>query len=251
MGLFFKHKTKLSDIKKDDINKESQVDLLKKKKDEDDEDDGDNGSSYRNKFREMKLLFLKMKKFKKKMKQKITKRKNTKQLNKQKQKELKCINNMLSIIFNSRISISEKIKQLNKVPVISPLIFEFKKEVIIQLKELKTQKAIEKQGMKEGLVGGVLGIKFKSVAKVLSASLTESLMNKKIIRNDLICKKGAQKVKLVHERKRNSRKSTNLLKASVFKTMANENQKNIGHFTAQELQRREQSLENQYGRSIQ
>lgn len=250
MGLFFKYKTKLSDIKKDDIDKESQVDLLKKKKDEE-EDDGDNGSSYRNKFREMKLLFIKMKRTKKKFKQKVIKRKNTKQANKQRQKELKCINNMLSIIFNRRLSISEKIQRLNKVPVISPLIFEFKKEVIVQLKSLQVQKKIEKQEAKEGLVGGILGIKFKSVAKVLSASLTESLMNKKIIKNDLICKKGAQKVQVVHERKRNSRKSTNLLKASVFKTMANENQKNIGHFTAQELQRREQSLENQYGRSIQ
>lgn len=225
----------------------SYVDILKKYQKKDDDDD-DDGSSYRNKFREMKILFLMINKMKLKLKSTTNEKKLFKVVKKQKQKELRSINHILAIVYNPNLDIKTKIERLNRVSVVSNLIAEIKKEVIQQLQTFSKEQKIAKQQAAIGLKNGILGIKFEGVAKILNAPLAGAPLLEQPKQKEHICKKGSRKAIMVKERKRKSKKSKS---SDNMITIEKKNEKKrIGHFTTQELKRREYARENPYYRKI-
>ena len=239
---------------KKDINKEFQpinsvdrsyIDILKKYQKKDDNDDG---SSYRNKFKEMKILFLIINKMKLKLRSTTNEKKLFKVIKKQKQKELKSINHILSIVYNPNLDIKTKIERLNRINIISGLIAEIKKEVIQQLQVFSKEQKIAKQQSSIGLKNGILGIKFDGVAKILNAPLAGAPLLAESKRKENICKKGSRKVIMVKENKRKTKKSKSLDHTTIVDKKTEK--KRIGHFTTQELKRREYARENSYYRKI-
>lgn len=225
----------------------SYVDILKKYQKKDDDDD--DGSSYRNKFREMKILFLMINKMKLKLKSANNDRKIANVIKKQKQKELKSINHILSIVYNPNLDIKTKIERLNRVSVVSNLIAEIKKEVIQQLQNFSKEQKIAKQQSAIGLKNGILGIKFDGVAKILNSPLAGAPLLEQPKRKENICKKGTKKISMVHEKKSRNRKSKLSHENNIIVEKKPE-KKRIGHFTTQELKRREYARENPYYRKI-
>lgn len=226
----------------------SYVDILRKYQKKNNEDDDSDASSYRNKFREMKILFLMINKMKLKLKSTTNEKKLFKVVKKQKQKELRSINQILSIVYNPNLDIKTKIERLNRVSVISNLIAEIKKEVIQQLQTFSKEQKIAKQQAAVGLKNGILGIKFEGVAKILNAPLAGAILSEQPKIKDNICKKGSRKAIMVKERKRKSKKSKSSDNMIIIEKK-NE-KKRIGHFTTQELKRREYAKENSYYRKI-
>lgn len=235
-------KNKEEDSLKNNNNNQdfSFINFLKNKKDE-------CGSSYRDKFKEMKILYFILNKIKLKLlssKYKRVSKTIQKAFRREKRKELRYISNIISIMYSNKLSIDEKLERIQKIPSISNLISDIKKEASIQLKEFEKKNNYLKQQANEGLNNGILGIKFELISKIIGSSIIVDLPNQTKKRNDTLCKKGSQKIKEINARKRRSRKSTKILKENAFNIIKTE-YKSIGYFELQELKRRE-NIKNNY-----
>ncbi len=216
------------------------VEFLRKKKKN--TDDG-SGSSYRNKYREMRILFFILNKIKHnfKLRKYRSLSDNFKKIfRKQKRKELRCITSIIALVYNNKLSLEEKLLRIQKIPSMSNLITEIKKEACQQLIIAEiSRKNYEKQA-KEGLKNGILGLKFDAVAKIISASITGELSVQPKRKRRSLSKKGSKKERVVFLRRKNSKKSTKILKESELSNTQTI-KKTFGHFVQQELKRRENS----------
>lgn len=216
------------------------VEFLRKKKKN--TDDG-SGSSYRNKYREMRILFFILNKIKHnfKLRKYRSLSDNFKKIfRKQKRKELRCITSIIALVYNNKLSLEEKLLRIQKIPSMSNLITEIKKEACQQLIIAEiSRKNYEKQA-KEGLKNGILGLKFDAVAKIISASITGELSVQPKRKRRSLSKKGSKKERVVFLRRKNSKKSTKILKESELSNTQTI-KKTLGHFVQQELKRRENS----------
>lgn len=216
------------------------VEFLRKKKKN--TDDG-SSSSYRNKYREMRILFFILNKIKHnfKLRKYRSLSDNFKKIfRKQKRKELRCITSIIALVYNNKLSLEEKLLRIQKIPSMSNLITEIKKEACQQLIIAEiSRKNYEKQA-KEGLKNGILGLKFDAVAKIISASITGELSVQPKRKRRSLSKKGSKKERVVFLRRKNSKKSTKILKESELSNTQTI-KKTLGHFVQQELKRRENS----------
>lgn len=216
------------------------VEFLRKKKKN--TDDG-SGSSYRNKYREMRILFFILNKIKHnfKLRKYRSLSDNFKKIfRKQKRKELRCITSIIALVYNNKLSLEEKLLRIQKIPSMSNLITEIKKEACQQLIIAEiSRKNYEKQA-KEGLKNGILGLKFDAVAKIISASITGELSVQPKRKRRSLSKKGSKKERVVFLKRKNSKKSTKILKGNELSNTQTI-KKTPGHFVQQELKRRENS----------
>ena len=216
------------------------VEFLRKKKKN--TDDG-SSSSYRNKYRDMRILFFILNKIKHnfKLRKYRSLSDNFKKIfRKQKRKELRCITSIIALVYNNKLSLEEKLLRIQKIPSMSNLITEIKKEACQQLIIAEiSRKNYEKQA-KEGLKNGILGLKFDAVAKIISASITGELSVQPKRKRRSLSKKGSKKERVVFLRRKNSKKSTKILKESELSNTQTI-KKTLGHFVQQELKRRENS----------
>lgn len=216
------------------------VEFLRKKKKN--TDDG-SSSSYRNKYREMRILFFILNKIKHnfKLRKYRSLSDNFKKIfRKQKRKELRCVTSIIALVYNNKLSLEEKLLRIQKIPSMSNLITEIKKEACQQLIIAEiSRKNYEKQA-KEGLKNGILGLKFDAVAKIISASITGELSVQPKRKRRSLSKKGSKKERVVFLRRKNSKKSTKILKESELSNTQTI-KKTLGHFVQQELKRRENS----------
>lgn len=219
--------------------------LRKKKKNTDD----DSGSSYRNKYREMRILFFILNKIKHNFK--LRKYKSIsdtfkKIFKKQKRKELRFITSIIALVYNDKLNLEEKLLRIQKIPSMSNLITEIKKEACQQLIIADiNRKNYEKQA-KEGLKNGILGLTFDALAKIIGTSITGELSVQPKRKHRSLSKKGSKKEREVFIRRKNSKKSTKILKENELSNTQTI-KKTLGHFVQQELKRKENSnIRNNY-----
>lgn len=213
--------------------------LRKKKKNTDD----DSGSSYRNKYREIRILLFILNKIKhsfKLRKYESLSDNHKKILKKQKRKELRCITSIIALVYNNKLNLEEKLLRIQKIPSMSNLIEEIKKEASQQLIIADINKKNYEQQAKEGLKNGILGLTFDALAKIISNSITGELSVQPKRKNRSLSKKGSKKERAVFFRRKNSKKSTKILKESGLSDTQTI-KKTLGHFVQQELKRRENS----------
>ena len=213
--------------------------LRKKKKNTDD----DSGSSYRNKYKEIRILLFILNKIKhsfKLRKYKSLSANPKKILKKQKRKELRCITSIIALVYNNKLNLEEKLLRIQKIPSMSNLIAEIKKEACQQLIIADINKKNYEKQAKEGLKNGILGLTFDALAKIISNSITGELSIQPKRKNRSLSKKGSKKERAVFFRRKNSKKSTKILKESGLSDTQTI-KKTLGHFVQQELKRRENS----------
>ena len=213
--------------------------LIKQKKNTDD----DSGSSYRNKYREMRILLFILNKIKhsfKLRKYKSLSDNPKKILKKQKRKELRCITSIIALVYNNKLNLEEKLLRIQKIPSMSNLIAEIKKEACQQLIIADINKKNYEKQAKEGLKNGILGLTFDALAKIISNSITGELSVQPKRKQRSLSKKGSKKERAVFFRRKNSKKSTKILKESGLSDTQTI-KKTLGHFVQQELKRRENS----------
>ena len=213
--------------------------LRKKKKNTDD----DSGSSYRNKYREIRILLFILNKIKHsfKLRKYESLSDNPKKiLKKQKRKELRCITSIIALVYNNKLNLEEKLLRIQKIPSMSNLIAEIKKEACQQLIIADINKKNYEQQAKEGLKNGILGLTFDALAKIISNSITGELSVQPKRKNRSLSKKGSKKERVVFFRRKNSKKSTKILRESGLSDTQTI-KKTLGHFVQQELKRRENS----------
>ena len=213
--------------------------LIKQKKNTDD----DSGSSYRNKYREIRILLFILNKIKHsfKLRKYESLSDNPKKiLKKQKRKELRCITSIIALVYNNKLNLEEKLLRIQKIPSMSNLIAEIKKEACQQLIIADINKKNYEKQAQEGLKNGILGLTFDALAKIISNSITGELSVQPKRKNRSLSKKGSKKERAVFFRRKNSKKSTKILKESGLSDTQTI-KKTLGDWVQQELKRRENS----------
>ena len=142
--------------------------------------------------------------------------------------------------YNNKLNLEEKLLRIQKIPSMSNLIEEIKKEASQQLIIADINKKNYEQQAKEGLKNGILGLTFDALAKIISNSITGELSVQPKRKHRSLSKKGSKKERAVFFRRKNSKKSTKILKESGLSDTQTI-KKTLGHFVQQELKRRENS----------